>query len=127
MDYNEMSVVSLKAECKKRGIGTAQKRKSELVELLRSHPDTGAPKSAGESSDASGRKTPHADMSEEERIDARRTRFGSVQPQATPIKRTEHKAPEKKAEKVVKPQEPVSEGERLKIEERRRRFGAKDA
>lgn len=115
MNYDEMNIQSLRAECKKLGISSAQKKKSEMVVLLKAH--RGVADRAGDGKSEGGeRKHPfdknvriHSEMTEEEKIEARRKRFGLVEVK----KRTEEDTPQKTSE------------DSMKAEERRKRFGSK--
>lgn len=125
MKYDEMSVQSLRAECKKLGITTVPRRKAELIELLtrsQSSSSEAAPRgdghtgSSGEGravSDMSRDSRVSECMSEEEKVAARRKRFGVPAGHASASRESAGAA------------ESTPEDERIKIEQRRRRFCTK--
>lgn len=125
MKYDEMSIQSLRAECKKLGIPTMPRKKAELIEILTHsqksssmatlHGDscTGVSGGSRASNDMSRDICATECMTDEEKVAARRKRFGVS---------AEHSSSSREREAAV---ERIPEGERIKIEQRRSRFNTK--
>lgn len=117
MNYDEMNMQSLRAECKKLGISSSQRKKSELVSLLKDHEksaDGGVRARMQEESTRTERPVDKGvlicpGMTEEEKIEARRKRFGPVE----------------SVQRIGDGLEQNREGEEKLRAERRRRFGPK--
>lgn len=126
MKYDEMSVQSLRAECKKLGIAAVPRKKSELIELLTRSQKTSLDEASsadgraealdgdGAGSDAPRDHRVSDSMTEEEKVRARRKRFGAAADQ-----------PFRSEDAAAAPAESMPEDERIKIEQRKRRFDTK--
>lgn len=122
MKYDEMSVQSLQTECRKLGIATVPRKKAELIELLiRNQKPSSEENLHGDNcaeaydesracSNMSRESRVSESMTEDEKVAARRKRFGVPAGHSSSSKDNFAAA------------ESISEDERIKIEQRRRRF-----